>query len=254
MRKIKVLNAERTSELLEYQKTIVKAEQSLVKISIKFALKRMQGEVQVFEREIELDYVKYKDKVIQLNFYNGTEMMELKAITLLEYVDRYSCITNLCNNIDNNKSVFSICRIVFDEDVYVSFVEDVQLDTELSDVELLDVHPQKTMTGNLVAHSSIFADKRSRFQVKAELIGQIDHYNSITYLECQVDALTRVVKALLASSNMLPPPELVDILNKADEFSVLDIKGQECILQEFDNKQQLRNLQQRYYDEKTNTN
>ena len=72
----------------------------------------------------------------------------------------------------------------------------------------------------------------------------VDIYNTVTYLESQVDALTRLILQLTNSNS-----EAAKILRKADKYSVLDIKDKDKILQELEtDKKNVRDMQKEYYD------
>ena len=76
------------------------------------------------------------------------------------------------------------------------------------------------------------------------MMKSVDIYNTVTYLESQVDALTRLVLQLTNSNS-----EAAKILRKADKYSVLDIKNEDKILQEFEtDKKNVRDMQKEYYD------
>ncbi len=94
----------------------------------------------------------------------------------------------------------------------------------------------------------LFADKLTQLaRWKADKLGSIDQRDSVSYLEAQVDILTRLVLRLHPDST----DELVALLQKADEHSVLNIKNMDSIAEEFDEKKALvRTAQKDYYDAK----
>lgn len=85
---------------------------------------------------------------------------------------------------------------------------------------------------------------------KSEMQGKIDFKDSISYLEAQVDLLTRFILQNFSDAS----GDLVDALKLADAQSVLDIKAIEKVKEEFTDKKALvRKAQQDYFDAETST-
>ena len=90
-----------------------------------------------------------------------------------------------------------------------------------------------------------FALKMAR--LKSEMLGVVDQRDSVSYLEAQVDILTRLVLALHKDDNS----PLIEVLRKADEHSVLNIKNEEALAKEFTAKKAwVRTVQKDYYEAK----
>lgn len=85
----------------------------------------------------------------------------------------------------------------------------------------------------------------TKYRNKSDMQNKIDFKDSISYLEAQVDLLTRYI--LNGAS-----PELVTALTSADEYSVLNIKNMSKVSEEFTNKKaKVREAQSAYYSSET---
>lgn len=87
-----------------------------------------------------------------------------------------------------------------------------------------------------------------KFKNKSALLGNLSNEDSIAYLEAQVDILTRII-----INKFKDNPEFqqyMDILQAADQYSILNIKSQENLLKEIENKKNVRTEQVTYYAKK----
>ena len=101
-----------------------------------------------------------------------------------------------------------------------------------------------TKTQIIQQYSPFYKERCDYIHKKVTMMKSVDIYNTVTYLESQVDALTRLVLQLTNSNS-----EAAKILRKADKYSVLDIKDEDNILQEFEtDKKNVRDMQKEYYD------
>ena len=74
------------------------------------------------------------------------------------------------------------------------------------------------------------------------MMANLDIYDTVTYLESQVDALTKI--ALGNDSD-----DVKAVLTAADEHSVFNIKSKEKMIDEMHkDKAKIRSLQKEYYD------
>lgn len=90
--------------------------------------------------------------------------------------------------------------------------------------------------------SPFFNETFLKYQSKKKVTDNSDIRNSIAYLEAQVDSLTRIILSLVSDDS-----EARRILAKADESSILDIKSEDKLMKEFENKKNVRSLQQDFY-------
>ncbi|WP_298563116.1 hypothetical protein [uncultured Phascolarctobacterium sp.] len=109
----------------------------------------------------------------------------------------------------------------------------------------LETNLWKSYILHLMEHSDFCKRKIENYVQKRENITEwVDIYDTVTYLESQVDALTRLV--LKMSENR--KSDEVDILKSADRFSVLDIKTADNIKNEFEkDKANARKRQDNFY-------
>ena len=101
-----------------------------------------------------------------------------------------------------------------------------------------------TISGIMKQLSPFFAKRFNQWKNKSKIMNTVDIYDSISYLEAQVDALTKLVLKLTTDDS-----EEKKILTAADSSSVLNIKSEDSILKEFQNKKLVRDLQKGYYAE-----
>lgn len=81
------------------------------------------------------------------------------------------------------------------------------------------------------------------YEKRKDIIEDIDIYNTVSYLEAQVDALTRLVLKLTDKDT-----DEVNILKEADKYSVLDIKTTDNMIREFkEDKGNARKRQTAFY-------
>ena len=81
------------------------------------------------------------------------------------------------------------------------------------------------------------------------MLGNLDSFNSLAYLEVQVDALTRALLQLQESGKI--SEDIVDLLQVGDKASVLNVKTLEKCEEEITkHKTNVRNLQKKFYDAK----
>nr|DAK26761.1 MAG TPA: hypothetical protein [Caudoviricetes sp.] len=105
----------------------------------------------------------------------------------------------------------------------------------------------KSMTSVFRAISEEYKELTDSFFLKQKMIDKTNIYNSITYLESQVDCLTRAILKLYKENDTLK-----NILKKADEYSVLNIKEERAIIEEIErDKKNVRILQKEYYKNKS---
>lgn len=112
-------------------------------------------------------------------------------------------------------------------------------------IELKDIGTEHiSHITRLVEHSNFCKEKISRYRVKNETVVRwVDVYDTVSYLEAQVDALTRLVLKLTNQQG-----DEIAILKEADKYSVLDIKPIENIVHEFkEDKANARTKQTAFY-------
>ena len=86
----------------------------------------------------------------------------------------------------------------------------------------------------------------SNLQEKEKFLNDVDPLETLTYLEAQVDTLTRVI----LNSGIEIDPDLKSILQKADENSILNHDAQSKLLNKMVEKGQFREKQIQYVERK----
>lgn len=100
---------------------------------------------------------------------------------------------------------------------------------------------------NLVRRDAQIQHLLDLARLKSAMLGEVDQRDSVSYLEAQVDILTRLVLELHKDDTK----PLTEILRKADEYSVLNIKNEAALAKEFVNKKAwVRTVQKDYYEAK----
>ena len=189
-----------------------------------------------FNETIKIDLADKKNKALEIALKQTTAAAELKIYEIFNYVDRNTGLKDY--KVDEQK----IARIVVDNDTSNVWV---QICIETDDIEgfnneILD--GSISSTGFLASKCEWLQNKILLIKKKSKLLNIVDHYSSISYLEAQVDLLTRVLLSIVEES------DLVNILKEADKNSVLNIKPLTDIKQEFtENKFKLRKMQEEYY-------
>lgn len=192
--------------------------------------------------EVELDYEEYAGKIIEISLVRSDVVDELKVYPVFHRVVQHTGIQNS----SKSRMDKGIARIVFDpacKNIVIALLQDSD-DIPGCENVVYDLKERST-TGMLVEHSKYFAELFQKRKTKAQMINEVDIYATITYLESQVDALTRIVLKLA------PESEEKRILDWANQYSVLDMKKADAIIKEIkQDKGDIRRLQRVYYDAK----
>ena len=146
---------------------------------------------------------------------------------------------------------YPILNFAINEDAseVVLFFRAPTYELEGYDCELIDVGLEKKgYIQRLMDNSEFCRRKILAYKTKHEgIVKEVDIYDTVTYLEAQVDALTRLVLAL--ASNMNDTDEY-NLLKEADKYSVLDMKTLDNLVKEIkEDKGNVRKLQSKLYPE-----
>lgn len=91
-------------------------------------------------------------------------------------------------------------------------------------------------------YSPYYTKRAENIRKKWDMMANLDIYDTVTYLESQVDALTKIA---LGNNG----EDVKDVLKAADEHSVFNIKSKEKMINEMHkDKAKIRSLQKEYYD------
>lgn len=192
------------------------------------------------KRQVVLDFDTYKGKILQISLQR-THQIELRISPMYEMVSRYYTMS------ENNNEAYILARVSIAPDCkdVVVFLQR-PTNYECPDAEKnIEFNPQGyTKAGIIKKYSPWYSERCDCFKRKYAMMMDIDIYNSVTYLESQVDALTRLVLELVKNGNS----DCMSILREADKHSVLDIKNVEKILNEIKvDKAHVRAKQKEYY-------
>lgn len=193
---------------------------------------------------ISFEYEKYKGSVQEVfiqDFWKKNEVF-IKPVYCQLHNRSIQTSTNLkCQ----------LFRVAFNETCSEVVLFIISKSNDIDGYENVDVDIQeKTTTEYLEEYSSYVRKLIAQNKAKTEMLSLTDPYSSISYLEAQVDALTRII-CQEHPENIL----VKNILCVADKYSVVDIKPLKKIVGEFEkDKQKIRNLQGKYYVEQNNLN
>ena len=191
------------------------------------------------DKTLNLPFNTYKGKVLQVSL-QWTYTCELRVSPMYEMTSRYYSASA------NQNEEYKLCRVSIAPDCkdIVIFLEKAT-DYICHDANNV-VFPKDAITKTQIIqqYSPFYKERCDYIHKKVTMMKSVDIYNTVTYLESQVDALTRLVLQLTNSNS-----EAAKILRKADKYSVLDIKNEDKILQEFEtDKKNVRDMQKEYYD------
>lgn len=143
-----------------------------------------------------------------------------------------------------------VFRIFVKENLEDSFIQVLRAHEEIEGFENIveDEEPALRMY-NFARRDADLRKFLALKHLKSDMLGVVDQRDSVSYLEAQVDILTRLVLELHKDSSS----RLVQILRQADDNSVLNIKGEDALSKEFlDKKAWVRTVQRDYYAAKEN--
>lgn len=206
---------------------------------------------------IQLMYNDWKGKVAQLKVMDSYKRMELISMEIFNLISprTYS---------DNNAAHWpdaNIIKVFFNEDCSKISILLVQPNVKFSESILkkylvisLD-RDTKSGTEWMIEKNEHFRSVIEKRKIKTNVILNNDIYNSISYLEAQLDSVTKLLLKVIDKynidiSNDTELSNAMSAVSEANKYSVLDIKPIDKILEEFNNKKQMRELQKKYYEEK----
>lgn len=185
-----------------------------------------------YTRYYDVIFEEYKGKIMELrkNF-----IKEPCGIFITEKFNRQSVNEYQQDGFRSGGSepilVFSINE---DASEIIFFLRIATYKPEYENAEYIDYEYEyeKSFAYRMSNASDFVKDKVERYYEKRKnVIEDVDIYNTVTYLEAQVDALTRLVIRL--ASDKYSNTDEMQILKEADKYSVLDIKTISNMVQEF---------------------
>lgn len=202
-----------------------------------------KGEIHDFEydKTVELLFDEYAGKVVNLSL-QFTNTLELRISPMYEMVSRYYAAS------EQQNEAFGLCRVSISPD-HSDIVVFLNRETNYECPDAENVYTpdcQYTKTQIMQQYSPFYKERCDYIHKKVTMMRSLDIYNTVTYLESQIDALTRMILRNVPDTDTTPEAE---ILKEVDKHSVLDVKSTDKILEELKtDKQLVRDLQKEYYD------
>lgn len=188
-------------------------------------------------KTIEFNLEECKGKVMQAEMVNCSDRGDVIIHPM------YSTADYALDGVDARYEPRSIARIALSEDGTDGILHIIgHVDKPPEEIELIERDTQTCLPVFLSEYCPYFKTTFKKYQSKKKISDNVDMRNSLAYLETQVDALTRIVLSLVSDDS-----EARRILAKAEESSILNIKTEDKLLEEFENKKTLRAYQEAFY-------
>lgn len=185
----------------------------------------------------QIDLNNQDSKLLELMIKENIENVNLTCYEVFKYVDVMTGTRNI--KLDGSK----ICRVLIDKEQDTCYIMLFLPTKDIDGFENIIKDKNLSSTGMLQSVSDWFKQRCTDIERKRALINNVDIYKSIAYLEAQVDLLTRL------AVQYAPKTELVELLEVADKYSVLNNKPNKDVQAEFEvNKANFRKLQEKYYE------
>lgn len=200
-----------------------------------------------FIKEVSIDLKEWKGKILDVYIIPTEKGYEIRTIDVMKNCSIGNGMPSMAREGNENTTRIFKCAVRDPvEDTYI------HLGWGHEPVEGFEnvIIPQEYSHRRLEAFCELdpYAKELvSKFRRKSDMQNKIDFKDSISYLEAQIDVLTRYV--LKGATT-----ELTEALTKADEQSVLNIKDLSGVLEEFSNKKaKVRKAQKEYYESSSET-
>jgi hypothetical protein len=204
-----------------------------------------KGENDDLLRDFSIDLNRWKGKIVEVVVMATNLGLEVCCFDALK---NYSMGNGMPTGYqDKQYEGLRLFRVVVHENIEDSLIQLRYAHEEIEGFENIIEDGDKSLAMFNLAKRDKVAEKIIRLaRLKSDMLGVIDQRDSVSYLEAQVDILTRLVLALHPEDN-----SLVRTLREADEHSVLAIKGEESLSKEFTKKKAwVRSVQKDYYEAK----
>jgi hypothetical protein len=193
------------------------------------------------DQQIAVTMDAYKGHVLEVVLLDALAKDAIALRTVYDKVTPDSLVFNQAYN--NNVLLAKIVIPPDDEDIVVALTRDAEQVIGIQ-AEFLD--RTRTVTGDLWDKSPYYQKVFTKYKVKASLIQKVDVYNSVSYIEAQVDVLTRALLDILPAGH-----PLYAYLKEADQKSSLTAEAPEKILHKlYGDKGAFRAKQAKYRQDK----
>lgn len=157
--------------------------------------------------------------------------------------------TTLVRSIPQANDEMFLGRICFEENGDINLFLYKRMD-DIDGVSNVVIKNRENSNSVLYNNSKVYREKYASKKIKATMLNRLDPYDSLAYLEIQIDALTRIVNGLIKDETNIDKKSLI-LLDAADNQSVLNCKTLENCLDEINShKKNVRRLQQDYQKQK----
>ena len=196
--------------------------------------------------DINLDLKKWVGQIVEARVVMTDRGYEISYFSPMK---NYAIANGMPTSPENKSELrLRVFRLYVKENIDDSIIQVIHGHEEIEGFENIveDEDPSLRMY-NLVRRDPEAAKYMKKTRLKCDMLGVVDQRDSVSYLEAQVDILTRLVLELHKDDNS----SLVGILRQADEHSVLAIKGEDALVNEFLKKKAwVRTVQKDYYEAK----
>lgn len=196
--------------------------------------------------DVDIDLKDWVGKLVEFRVMMTDRGFELVHFNLLK---NYAIANGMPSAPDNRRDMrMRVFRLFVNEDIDSSVIQ------LLCGHEAIEGFDDIIEDGDieLRMYNLVRRDEQAQYafklaRLKSDMLGVVDQRDSVSYLEAQVDILTR----LFLEMHRDETNPLVDILLKADAQSVLNIKNTVALANEFTQKKAwVRTVQKDYYAEK----
>lgn len=196
--------------------------------------------------DIDCDLTQYVGKLVEFRIAmseKGHEMIHFDALKNYSLANGMPTTTFTRTEVRNR-----IFRIYVNENIDDSIIQIFHGHEAIEGFEdIVEDGDIELRMYNLVRRDANAKHLLDMVRLKSAMLGVVDQRDSVSYLEAQVDILTRLVLELHKDDNR----PLTEILRKADEHSVLNIKDEASLANEFVKKKAwVRTVQKDYYEAK----
>lgn len=192
-----------------------------------------------FSQDVGISFADYAGKVMRLDkvdFYNNGELL---------WNESYSKADMSLGNPDYHLNALPLLRVSVSEDmrdILLICWGDVIAAPDTASIIVRNLETEKDITRYICGQSPFYTEKFEGYRAKLEIAKRADIRDSVSYLEAQVDALTRAVL-----SGMSEDTEARRVLEAADKYNIMEIKSETRLVAEMKHKANIRNLQSSYY-------
>lgn len=213
------------------------------KDSYQYKIKEENNRISLFykndHQEYEIFFSKKDLGIYELIIVEGIEENELISSKKYDFIRRVGTKSGYKRNGEKIGQIFIGAKEIIFALTYPC--------DDIKPYENIIMPKDKSMTSVFRAISEEYKELTDSYFLKQDMIDNTNIYDSITYLESQVDCLTRVALKLYKENDTLK-----NILKKADNYSVLDIKEERAMIEEIErDKKNVRTLQKEYYENKS---